>query len=74
MDQAITYNRKLWTMFVANMANPECGHPKSLRENISNLGLYSFKQMLSLPHAQKPEKLRGLVSINRNLAAGLRGD
>ena len=74
MDHALTYNRKLWTMFVANMADPECGHPKQLRENISNLGLYSFKQMLSVSRSERPENLRGLVSINRNLAAGLRGE
>ncbi len=46
--------------------------PDKLRENIANLGLFVMKQTVSMQDNPVPQKLDTLISINRELAAGLR--
>ena len=52
------------------------GEPASrqpIKQNIANLGLFIFNHTLSLMSDPKPERLAILVTINREIAAGLRG-
>ena len=44
-----------------------------VRQNVANLGLFVMKQTLSVTADPKPEHLNSLININRQLAAGLRG-
>jgi flagellar protein FlaF len=70
---ALMYNRKLWTIIVAAMQEPDRPVPDQLRQNILNLGVFVFGQTYETQIAPSPEKLTSLIEINRNLAAGLRG-
>jgi flagellar protein FlaF len=69
---ALTYNRKLWTLFTA--ANMVQGHPlpSAIRQNIVNLGVFVMKQTLAITQNPQREALRSLIGINREIAAGLR--
>jgi flagellar protein FlaF len=73
LDDALTYNRKLWTVLVSSVTRPENPLPSGIKQNIANLGLFIFNHTLSLMTDAKPERLGILISINRDIAAGLRG-
>lgn len=73
LDDALTNNRKLWTVLVASATGPESALPRDLRQNIANLGVFIFNHTIRAMAEPAPERLDVLVSINRNIAAGLRG-
>lgn len=73
LDPALLYNRRLWTIFVAAMQEPDRPVPDAVRQNIMNLGIFVFKQIYETQLKPGPERLRSMIEINRNLAAGLRG-
>jgi flagellar protein FlaF len=73
LDAALTFNRKLWSIFVTSATSPENPLPAGVRQNVANLGIFVFKQTLAILADPKPETLGSLISINRELAAGLLG-
>jgi flagellar biosynthesis activator protein FlaF len=73
LDDALTYNRKLWTILVTSVTDAESALPQAIKNNIANLGLFVFHRTMDIVTAPAPEKLGVLVNINRELAAGLRG-
>jgi flagellar protein FlaF len=74
LTMALLYNRKLWTVFTSSMMEEEARSlPATIRENIANLGIFIFNRTLDIEAAPAPEKLTALIDINRNVAAGLRG-
>ena len=74
LPNALKFNRKLWTVFVTSVTEPESQLPLPVRQNIANLGIFVLSQTAELQVEPVPEKLDILVTINRELAAGLRGD
>ena len=73
LGAALHYNRKLWSIFVTSATSPENPLPVAIRQNVANLGLFVFKQTLTVLIDPKPENLGSLIHINRQLAAGLLG-
>jgi flagellar protein FlaF len=73
LDAALTNNRKLWSIFLTSATNAENPLPANLRQNVANLGIFVFNEMLSIQANPRPEALVPLISINRELAAGLLG-
>jgi flagellar biosynthesis activator protein FlaF len=74
LPEALLSNRKLWTVFVTAMSDESCQLPSMVRSNIINLGMFVFNRTLQMAVDAKPTQLNVLIDINRNLAAGLRGD
>jgi flagellar protein FlaF len=74
LDDALTTNRKIWTVFVASLTDESCEVPAPLRSNLVQLGLFVFNRTLAMLVDPKPQQLDVLIDINRNIAAGLRGD
>ena len=74
LPNALKFNRKLWTVFVTSVTEPESQLPLPVRQNIANLGIFVLSQTAELQVQPVPEKLDILVKINRELAAGLRGE
>ena len=72
LSAALTFNRKLWTVFLTSVTSEESKLPRELRENVGNLGLFVMKQTVSLQSRPEAQKLDVLININRELAAGLR--
>lgn len=73
LDEALTYNRKLWTILVSSVTNPENPLPPPIKTNIANLAMFIFNHTIAITFEPKPQKLGILISINRDIAAGLRG-
>ena len=69
---ALTYNRRLWTIFATSATAEDNPLPNAIKQSIGNLGLFIFKQTMTLESEPQPEKLTSLISINREIAAGLR--
>lgn len=73
LSEALLYNRKLWSIFVTDVTGPEHQLPAEVRQNVANLGIFVLKQTLTATADPKPENLNSLININREIAAGLRG-
>ena|ERR1700730_16198350 len=73
LDDALLYNRKLWTIFLTSVTSPDHLLPAPIRQNVANLGLFVIKQTLSMMTKPRREQLSSLININRELAAGLLG-
>lgn len=72
LQEAISTNQRLWTIFQADVSGENCAMPLDLRKNILQLSLYVDKQSMDRLVDQDASKLRILVDINVNLAAALR--
>jgi flagellar biosynthesis activator protein FlaF len=72
LDQALHYNRKLWTIFLASVTSSENPLPREIRQNVANLGLFVMNQTVAVIGNPQRERLPCLININRELAAGLR--
>jgi flagellar protein FlaF len=73
LDGALNYNRKLWTVLVSAVGRAENPLPPEIKRNVLTLANFIFKQSLKIAARPAPGPLATLVSINRDLAAGLRG-
>ncbi len=73
LDHALLFNRKLWTIFMSSATSNDNPLPAALRQNIANIGIFVMNQTLTVMGNPQPERLRSLININRQLAAGLSG-
>jgi flagellar biosynthesis activator protein FlaF len=71
LDDALVRNRKLWTIFMTETEREDSPLPDQLKANIRNLSLFIFQQTIGITATPEPQKLKVLISINRNIAAGL---
>jgi flagellar protein FlaF len=71
LQDALLYNRKLWTMFAAEAADGSGRLPNALRNNIGSLAVFIFRRTFELMEAPEAAKVDALVEINRAIAAGL---
>jgi len=70
-DDALLYNRRLWTVFLSSVTRPDNPLPAGIRQNVANLGLFMLKNTMLILLDPRPEKLDSLIGINQALAAGL---
>jgi flagellar protein FlaF len=71
-DDALVYNRKLWTILVTSATNPESQLPQDIKNNVASLGVFVFKQTMAIMTTEDSNKIDVLISINRSIAEGLR--
>ncbi len=71
LDEALLYNRKLWTIFAAEAANDDHGLPLDIKNNIGSISIFVFKRSMELHASATAEKIDALIEINKNIAAGL---
>src|SRR5215467_3446548 len=73
LDEALLYNRKLWSIFLTSVTSTEHPLPVAIRQNVANLGLFVMNQTIAMMSNPRREPLGSLININRELAAGLLG-
>jgi flagellar protein FlaF len=71
LDDALLYNRKLWSVFMSDMTDGNNPMPKNVRQNVANIGLFVMNHTVAVMNDPRPERLGSLININRELAAGL---
>jgi flagellar biosynthesis activator protein FlaF len=72
-DDALMFNRKLWSIFLTSVTKDDHPLPAPIRQNIANLGLFVMNRTVMLSAERSTDGLASLISINRELAAGLLG-
>lgn len=73
VDAALLYNHKRWGIFLASIGKGDHALPCEVRHTIANLGLFVSHETTAIAADPRPERLTALISINRDLAAGLLG-
>jgi flagellar protein FlaF len=73
LDEALLYNRKLWSVFLSEMTDSGHPMPKDLRQNVANIGLFVMNHTVKVMNDPRPAYLGSLININREIAAGLLG-
>ncbi len=72
--EALTRNRKLWTILVSEINEPNNGMSHELRQNLANLAYFIFKQTIRLLAGNDINGVDVLIEINMNVAKGLTSD
>ena len=73
MDNALLFNRRLWSIFMSAAQAEDNQQPIEVRQNIANIGVFVMKQTVDMQASPEPSKLNSLIEINCNIAAGLCG-
>ena len=71
LDEALRHNLRLWTLFQAEMAQPEQQVPMDMRINLLKLSRFVDKRTFELMADPQPDRLQALIDINRNIGSGL---
>ena len=72
MDEALTLNRRLWTILMTGVTEEGNPLPDEIKSNIVNLANFIFRHTIALTWEPRREGLDVLININCNIAAGLR--
>ena len=73
MHKALLFNRRLWTIFMSAAESNDNPHSIEVRQNIANLSIFVMHQTVDMQLAPDPNKLKPLIDINCQIAAGLAG-
>ena len=73
LHDALLFNRRLWSIFISAAETNENPQPLEMRQKIANIGVFVMKQTVEMQMNPDPAKLKSLIDINCNLAAGLSG-
>jgi flagellar biosynthesis activator protein FlaF len=73
LNEALMYNRRLWTVFLDAVARDDNQLPAQVRSNLTKIGAFVMGETFALMTKPKPRHLKTIIKINRGLAAGLRG-
>jgi flagellar protein FlaF len=71
LEDALLFNRKLWSIFVGDAMNDSNPETIEIRQNVANIGIFVLTQCAALKEVPDVSKLQSLIDINRNIAAGL---
>jgi flagellar protein FlaF len=69
----VRLNWRVWTIFQAELVDPECQTPREIRENLINLSNFIDKKSAELIGTPDAAKLSVLINVNRQIGAGLLG-
>ena len=73
LHKALMFNRRLWSIFLTEAEANENPNSLEVRQNIANIGIFVLKQTIEMQMDPHPSKLKSLIDINCNIAAGLAG-
>jgi flagellar biosynthesis repressor protein FlbT len=72
LDEALVYNRRLWTVLIDAVIRDDNMLPATVRDNLKKLGMFVMGETFAMTTQPKPKHLNSLIKINRGIAAGLR--
>jgi flagellar protein FlaF len=71
MITAVRLNWRLWTIFQADLLDPECPLPEDIRNNVLTLANFVDHHTVAFLGSPRKSMLDTLININRQLSAGL---
>lgn len=72
LHEALAYNQRIWSLIQGDLMDEHNPLPKKLKENILSLSVLIDKRIFNVMAYPDPDKLKLIIDINLNLAAGLR--
>ena len=72
LDEALKYNQRVWSIFQSELSREDHELPNKLRLDILRLAAVIDRRIFETMAFPSPEKLKIVIDINNNLAAGLR--
>ena len=72
LDSALKFNQRIWSIFQAELAKKDNPLPSKLKVDLLNLSRFIDKRTFEVLAYPTTEKLKILIDINNNIAAGLR--
>jgi flagellar biosynthesis repressor protein FlbT len=72
LADAVTYNRRLWTVFIDAVIREDNKLPAKVRDNLQKIGMFVMGETFALMTKPQPKHLASIIKINRDIAAGLR--
>ena len=73
LEEELKYNQRIWSIFQSELSREDHELPRKLRLDILRLAAFIDRRIFETMASPAPEKLRIVIDINNNLAAGLRG-
>lgn len=74
LDEALRYNQRIWTVFQSELLNEDNPLPEEIKRNLLSLSDFVDRRTFDVMAFPSIDKLDILISINKNIAAGLRGE
>ncbi len=68
---AVRLNWRLWTIFQADLAGPDCDVPLEMRQNMLALTNFVDSRSVEILSTRNRNLASALITMNRNLASGL---
>jgi len=73
LQEALRNNQIMWSILQSELVREDNPLPIEIRNNILTLSVFIDKRTIEVMTHPDPEKLKIIVDVNLNLAAGLRG-
>lgn len=73
ITHALMFNRKLWSVFLGDALDDSSPQPIDVRQKIVNISMFVLSHTMALQVLPRPDEIKPLIDINRNIAAGLSG-
>ena len=73
LAEALRTNQVVWSILQSELVKPDNPLPADIRNNILTLSLFVDNRIIDVMANPQPERLKIIIDINLNLAAGLRG-
>jgi flagellar biosynthesis activator protein FlaF len=73
LHRALLFNRRLWSIFLTEAEANENPNSLEIRQGIANIGFFVLTRTIEIQMDPDPAKLKSLIDINCNIAAGLSG-
>jgi flagellar protein FlaF len=73
LSDALRKNQVVWSILQSELIKDDNPLPIEMRNNLLSLSVFVDKRIIDVMADPTPEKLKILIDINLNLAAGLRG-
>jgi len=72
LDSALRFNQRIWSVFQVELTREDNPLPKGLKLDLLRLSTFVDRRIFDAMSYPAPEKLTAVISINQNIAAGLR--
>jgi flagellar biosynthesis activator protein FlaF len=73
LAEALRTNQMVWSILQSELVKDDNPLPREIRQNILTLSVFIDNRIIQVMAHPEPAKLRIIIDINLNLAAGLRG-
>jgi len=72
LEEALKFNQRIWSIFQSELSREDHELPQKIRLDILRLAAFIDRRIFETLAHPSPDKLKIVIDINNNLAAGLR--